>query len=337
MTITDTALLDALADCLESGDTLLDALGRIAVTGGAAALWTQHVRRCVSAGLPVAAVLHAANVLDDNELSLFSTEGADAATAALLRALALRRRRSRTRGRTILTGLIGPLGIAALTVILDPVMSLVTGGAYFWPVVRGLLWLVVLTLGTVVGVPALLRHRRARPSVLRFCSTVPGVQWLAGLYAEEELTTVLVPFVDGGEVKSAGFTAAASLLAWSPLHQPLSGARQTTRPASAPLPMCGLEPLARHLTSATDLAIVGGVASRRLAERLVQRGDAVSALLTARLRLVVRISAYALVVLFSMSALVGMISRGLPGMPVVPGGVASPDQKEIEQLMKQLE
>jgi hypothetical protein len=154
---------------------------------------------------------------------------------------------------------------------------------------------------------------------------------------EEELTTVAVPFVDGAVVRNDGLTAAASFLAWSPLGQTLSIAAVAARPASAQLPMGGLEPVARHLSLATSLTIVGGVASGRLAERLAQRGDIVAALLTARLRIAVRVGAYALVVLFSLGSLVGMISRGLPGMPTLPGGTASPDQKELEQLMKQLE
>jgi hypothetical protein len=337
MKITDTAFLDTLADCLESGDALLDALGRMATAGGTAALWTQHVRRCTSAELPVAAVLRASNELDDNELSLFSTESGDTVAAALLHVVALRRRRSRARRRAILWGLVGPFGIAVLTVILDPLTNLVTGGAYIWPVLRGLLWLVLLALGAVVGIPALLRHRRARPSVLRLCNSLPGVRWFAALYIEEELTTVVVPFVDGAVVRGDGLTAAASLLGWSPLGDTLSVAAQVSRPASARLPMGGLEPLAGHLSLATGLAIVGGVATGRLAERLAQRGEAVSALLTARLRLGVRVGAYALVVLFSLGSLAGMISRGLPGMPTLPGGAASPDQKELEQLMKQLE
>jgi hypothetical protein len=164
---------------------------------------------------------------------------------------------------------------------------------------------------------------------------MPGVRRLAALYAEEELTTALVPFVEGGEVRTAGLTVAASLLAWSPLREGLRVAAGAVRLPSTPLPMGGLEPLARQLSLATNLAIVGGGASKRLEKRLAQRGEAINLLLTARLRLVVRIGAYALVVLFSISSLVGMISRGLPGMPTLPGGATSPDQKELEELMKQ--
>lgn len=101
--------------------------------------------------------------------------------------------------------------------------------------------------------------------------------------------------------------------------------------------MGGLEALASLLSPATDLAIIGGVASKRLQERLARRGDAIALRLTARLRLVARIVAYTLVVLFSASSLLGMISRGLPGMPTLPGGAVSPDQKELEDLLKELE
>jgi hypothetical protein len=209
-----------------------------------------------------------------------------------------------------------------------------SGGAYLWPVFRGLLTLFILSFAVVAGIPALLRDPRARSWALRLCTSMPGVRRLAALYAEEELTTALVPFVEGGEVGAAGLTAAASLLAWSPLREGLRVAAGAV-PSTA-LTMGGLEPLARQLSLATNLAIVGGVASKRLPERLAQRGEANHLLLTARLRLVARIGAYALVVLFSVSSLVGMIARGLPGMPTLPGGATSPEQKELEDLMKQL-
>jgi hypothetical protein len=157
------------------------------------------------------------------------------------------------------------------------------------------------------------------------------------LYAEEELTTALVPFVDGEEVRTVGFTAAASLLSWSRLGEALRRAAGPVRAPSTPLPMGGLEPLAPQLSLATNLAIVGGVASKRLAERLTGRGDAIAVLLTARLRLAVRVMAYSFVVAFSVSSLVGMVSRGLPGMPTLPGGVTSPDQQELDELLKQMQ
>lgn len=337
MLTADAALLDALADCLESGDTLFEALEKVATAGGAAEHWAHEVRRSVRTEVPVARALRESNVLDDDELSLLSAEGADVVVASALHAVALRRRRSLARRRAIRWGLVGPFGFGALTVVLDPLPNLITGGAYLWPVLRGLLALFILTFAIVAGIPALFRDQRARPRALRLCTAVPGVRRLAALYAEEELTTALVPFVDSGEVRTAGLTAAASILAWSPLREALRVATRQVRSPSKPLPMGGLEPVARQLSLATDLAIVGGVASKHLAERLTQRAEAITLLLTARLRLVARIGAYALVVLFSVSSLVGMISRGLPGMPTLPGGATSPEEKQLEELMKQLE
>lgn len=230
-----------------------------------------------------------------------------------------------------------PIVFGALTVAIDPLPNLVTGGAYVWPVLRGLFALATLTLAVGAGLPALLRHPRVRHGALRLCAAVPGVRRLSALYAEEELTTALAAFVDDEGVKTAGLTAAASLLAWSPLAEALRLATRSVRRPSGALPMAGLEPLAHQLSLATDLAVIGGVASRRLAERLGQRGETIALLLTARLRLAVRVGAYALVVLFSVNSLVGMISRGLSGMPTLPGGATSPDQKQLEELMKQLE
>ena len=135
---------------------------------------------------------------------------------------------------------------------------------------------------------------------------------------------MLAAFVDGGEVTPAGLMAASSLLAWSPLGEPLRIATQSVRPAPDPLPMGGLEPLAPQLSLATDLAVVGGVALKRLADRLAQRGEAIASLLTARLRLLVRIGAYALVAVLSVNSLVGLISQGSPRDAHAAGGYYEP-------------
>ena len=318
------AVLDALADCLESGDTLVEALEKVATAGGEVQDWTRHVLRSVRANLPLARALGDSNVVDAEELSLLLAGGADASAARALRAVVARRQRGRARRRAIRAGLVAPLALGALTVALDPLPDLITGGAYLWPVLRGLFVLLVLTIAVVAGAPVLLRH----PMALRLCAATPGVRRLAALHAEEELTTTLAPFAEHGEVTAAGLGAVASLLAWSPLSEPLRDAARSVRAQATPLamggpmggPMGGLDPVARHLSVATDLAIVGGVASKRLTERLARRGEAVAQQLTARLRLVTRIGAYGLLVLFSVSSVLGMISRGLPGMPTLPGG-----------------
>lgn len=336
MTTANAALLEALSDCLESGDTLFQALAKIEVAGGAARSWTEGVRRSTRAEAPVAMALRRSQMLDHDELALLPAEATGEAVSAPLRAVVLRRRRGIDRRRAILWGLVGPFGFGALTVVLDPLPNLVTGGAFVWPVTRGLLTLGAVAFAIVAGLPALFRAPRARSTTLRACSAVPGVQWFAALYAEEELTTALVPFVDGEDVSAAGLAAAASLLSWSRLGESLRRSEGSVRPPSTSLPMGGLEPLAQQLSLATNLAIVGGIASKRLAERLTRRADAIAVLLTARLRLAVRLVAYALLVAFSVSSLAGMVSRGLPGMPALPGGVTSPDQQELDELMKQM-
>lgn len=329
MSHTDAALLDALADCLQAGDTLPEALGKVAMVGRGAERWTEQVRR--SGTLP------GSGVLDREETALLPAVGSAATLAACLHAAALRRRRSLARRRAILWGLVGPFGFAALTVVLDPLPNLLTDDPFFWPVLRGLMVLAVIAIVILAGPPALVRRPRARARFLRICSAVPGLRWFAALHAEEELIAALVPFVDGDQVPAAGLTAGASLLAWSPLGEALRVAARPPPPTGAPLPLMGLQPLVRELSLATGLAIVGGVASKRLARRLAERGEAITALLTSRLRLVLRIAAYAMVVALSVSSLVGMVSRGLPGMPTLPGGSTSPDQKELEDLLKQLQ
>jgi hypothetical protein len=335
------ALLDALADCLQSGDALPDALAKVATAGGAAAAWAERVRRSARHDVSLAGVLHASGVIDDSERALLSTDGADTVAPALLHAVALRRRRRAERRHAVLRGLVGPFAVAAVTVILDPLSSLVSGESFVWPVVRGLLLLAVLALAIAVGIPVLLRDPRRRSTLLRLASAIPGAHAFAALHAEEELATVLVPFAEGGEVAGAGLTAAAALLDGSPLGEAARLAGRATRPGDA-VALAGLGPLTRHLSLATNLALVGGGASLRLAERLHQRAEAISALLTSRLRLVARVAAYAAIVVFSLVSLAAMVARGIPGMPSIPGGApggsgAGADQKEIEELMKQLQ
>jgi hypothetical protein len=328
-------VLDTLADCLESGDTLLAALEKVATASAATASWAHHVRQAVRSEASAAQALRASNVLGADELWLLLVDDPDA-VASTLRVLALRRRRSVARLRAIRWGLAGPFGLGALTVVLDPLPHLITGEDYLWPVLRGLLTLLVLAVAVFVILPAVLR----RPHVLRSCAAVPGVRRLAALYAEEELVTAFVPFVDRldrGGVRAAGFTAAASFLAWSPLGDALRARAPAVESPSGSVAMGGLEPLAGRLSPATHLAIIGGMASKHLAERLTQRGEAIARVLTARLRLVARIGAYTLVILFSISSLAGMIARGIPGMPLLPGGATSPDEKQLEELLKQLQ
>ncbi len=337
---TNPALLDALADCLAAGDPLGTALGKVAVAGTPAGIWAAHVGRSLPPDHPIGAALDSANAIDADEQALLSAEGARDRAAAVLRAVALRRRRHGERRREVLQGLLGPILIGVLTVFLDPLPDMIGGGSYFWPLVRGLLALALL-VGIVVGVlPALLRDPRIGPTVLRVSAALPGLGWLAARYAEEELTVALAPFVEGSAVSGAGLGAAASFVAWSPFAETLRTSRRALDPASglpSTLAMGGLEPLARQLSVDTNLAIIGGVACGQLAERLTARGDALSTLLTARLRFLVRLGAYALVLVFSLVSLAGLLARGIPGMPTLPGGSESAEQKQLDELMKQLE
>jgi hypothetical protein len=136
-------------------------------------------------------------MFDHDELALLPAEGTRASVGSPLYAVVLRRRRSIDRRRAILWGLVGPFGFGALTVVLDPLPNLITGGAFVWPVIRGLLALGILALAIVAGLPALFRKPRARSSILRTCSAVPGIRWFASLYVERR--------GDPREVRREGF------------------------------------------------------------------------------------------------------------------------------------
>jgi hypothetical protein len=232
--------------------------------------------------------------------------------------------------------LASPVTMLALGVVLNPLPNLIEGGPFVSPVLAGLFALFGATLALVVGVPALLRRAGTRARALRFCSAIPLGRWFAAQYAEEELLTILAPFVRDGEVSAAGFEAAAALLSWSRLGEPLREAARSPHTPSEALSLGGLAPLAPHLSLPTSLSVIGGAASKRLAQRMSERSDAVATLLTSRMRMAVRVVAYTLVVAFSVGSLVGLASRGLPEIPGL-GGQGGQDEKELQELLKQLQ
>jgi hypothetical protein len=334
MIATTPVFLEALADCLEAGNALEESLGMVAAAGPAAAALAGRVRRSTRRDQPVAAALRDSGLVDDDERAMLDAAGVGELIPELLRALAVRRRRRVGRRWTLLRGLVGPFVVGAITAVLDPLPNVVSGGDFVLPAVRGLLLVIVLSAASVLGVGALFTSRRTRGPVLRVVSSLPGAAWLAGLYAEEELTTKLMPFAGHGAVTDAGLAAAAVALDWSPLVTPL---RVGARTDDARKPLGGLEPIARLLSLDTNLAVVGGVAARRLAERLRQRSDAIADVLTSRIRLLVRLGAYGIVIVWSTVSILGTLVRGVPGMPTLPGGAVTGDEKQLEELLKQLQ
>ena len=319
MTTTDTALLEALADCLSIDHDLPAALGRLVAVGGPAPAWAERIRRA-RPGLSLAETLDAAHVLDEPDARLLAVAPDSETRVAVLRALTRRRRRDDVRKRAVLIGLLGPFGVALLTVLLDPLTNLVGGGSYFRPALRGVFMLVLASATLVLGASAVLRRPGSRSLALQVTSRVPGFAWFAGMHAEEEVTSILAGFVRDGQVPAAGVAAAGSAIAWSPL---VHGQ--------------GFDPWTAKLSLETRLAWVGGNASGHLAERLLTRAQQLTGSLTARVRLATRIGAYGLIFLWSLGSVVSMVSRGLPGMPQLPGAGSSADQKQLEELMKQLE
>lgn len=237
MTTTDAALLEALGDCLGSGDTLPQALGKLSLAGGAAGWWTEQVRRSARTDVPAGPALRGTRIFEPDELSLLPEGGPDAAAAMPLHAVVLRRRRGTARRRAVLLGLVAPFGFAALTVMLDPLPNLISDAPFLWPEIRGFFLLCLLGVGIFVGLPALLGRSGARARILRICSAVPGLRWFTTLHAEEELTAAVVPFIVEEQVTPAGLLAAASLLSWSPLAPTLRSAAASERPAGVVLPM----------------------------------------------------------------------------------------------------
>jgi hypothetical protein len=330
-TADDAALLEVLAACLGAGVPLADALARIETSGTRAWQWVARLRPHVRLGSSVAATLLAAGVVDGPEHALLAQALTPSATERLLLALVSRRRRRELLRTAFQAALAGPFGLAALTVVLAPLPNLLGSGSYVWPVTRGVFTLGVLAALVFLGLPAALGSPSLGSRVLGVLARVPGLDRLAARHAEAELVTLAAPFVEGGEASREGLLAASTALAWSPL-----GARVAEAAGVQGGPPA-LARLAPHLSLVTNLAIVSGAASQKLSARLTERGEELATQLRARLRVTLRVAAYTLVVILSFEGLANLVSRGLPGMPLLPGATPTGEQKELEELLRELD
>jgi hypothetical protein len=332
MIASDAPFLDALAACLGAGVPLQDALSRIERAGFAASRWVQRVRPFVRPESSVESALLGAGAIDATEHALLAAAVTPDAVESLLHALVLRRRRRSALRAVVLRGLAGPFAIAALTVVLDPLPNLIGSGSYVWPVFRGLVVLGLVTALVVLGIPALVRSPNVGPRLLMLCARVPVLDWLAARHAEGELVTMSAPFVARPGIGSAGLVAASATLAWSPLGEKIRVAG-----ADGAAPASVLERLAPCFSLATNLSIVGGIASNDLATRLAARGEEIAAELSAHVRIGVRVAAYVFVGLLTLQSLANLFSRALPGGGLLPGVVPSAEQRDLDEVMKELE
>jgi hypothetical protein len=342
MVAPDAACLDALASCLGSGVPLPDALARIESAGMEASRWVGRIRKHSApdgrAPVSLEDALCSSNVVDAAERAVLARAVTPAEVEGVLRAFALRRGQRAALRRALLRGLVGPLAVAILTVVLDPLPNLLGNGSYVGPVLSGLFVLGLVSAACVVGVPAALRSPALGPRFLALSAKLPGLAWLAAQHAEAELVTMSAPFAAPSDAGSGGLLAMAAALSWSPLGGAIRGAVQSGGAASAEAPLdWALVRLAPRLSLPTNLSIVSGIASGQLAARLTARGDEIATRLTARLRFATRTLAYSVVVLLSIQSLVGMVSRAMPGGSLLPGIVPSAEQKELEEIMKELE
>jgi hypothetical protein len=123
------------------------------------------------------------------------------------------------------------------------------------------------------------------------------------------------------------------MLGWSPLAERVRVAAL----ANATTPEWALARLAPSLSIATNLSIVSGIASNQLGARLASRGEEIADLVTTRLRVGIKVVAYVLVVLLSLASLASLVSRALPWASGLPGVAPTTEQKELDEVMKELE
>jgi hypothetical protein len=326
MTASDAAFLDALAACVRSEIPLADALSRIEAAGPDAARWVRAIRPFARPENAVEDALASAGVIDAAERGLF-THAASPHRAALVQALADRRRRRHGVRTAVMRALGGPFVLAVATVLLDPIVGVVTGDSYFGPFLREAAVLAVVTAAVMVGLRWLLASASGASVRLRL-ATLPGIARVASVQAEGDVAALAAPFAAGPGASTLGLVAVSDVLAWSPIGLALRAAATS----GGATPERALERLAPALSLETNLAVVRGIAAEELSDALRARARELATEAERVSRGLARFAGYALVVTLSLVSLAGTLAR--PHESSSP--TLAPDEKELLDQLQNL-
>ncbi|MCB9546369.1 MAG: hypothetical protein H6706_11000 [Myxococcales bacterium] len=318
----DHARLEALADLLDAGRSEGEAVAALVRLGGGVARWARPIEAATRGNAPLGMVLAQQRVLSDPELVLVG--GAEhAGRPASLRVVAAQRKARHERARA----LWGALLVPGLVVVLSAgstrfVLSLMgaTQGGFVGDV------LPLSVLAVVLAVGLMDRERRLG----RFAQAPLVGGWIRTHQAARAAEALGAALTRADETPTAWASAFATAgrLAGAPALTRAAGQIGAGTPAHEALPTVAEvgEPLALCLTS--------GVAARDLPLRLFVFATSADAALTARLRTVVRVAAWGVVVWVNLRALWAMSSidfmgGGLPGGAGLLPGLNDSDVRDL--------
>lgn len=310
-------LLEAIAASLETGLALPEALRRIGRAGPASARAARQISDAVrGASLPLA--LHKLAWIPREALPVLEHGEAVGRLPSALRWAATRAWRRRDRRRALASALLGPLALAMLGLLAESLPAAFLGSLGWWPLLRPVATLAGATAILLLGGPRLVDRL---PAGLRsHARRVPFVERLVRLADEAELAGLVAALADGQQLGAA--PAAARFL---PLGESATALASVAADASAPIPTLS-EPVA--------LALATGLVAGDLPSRFSALHQELDARLTQRLRLLVRVAAFAVLAVVAIQGVRKLTSGPLPGLGGDLGNL--PEMKELEHELELL-
>jgi type II secretory pathway component PulF len=324
-------LLEALADCLAAGVATPAALEVLEGGGRSGRDLARALAAASESGELADAIARAMRVSDEEAVLLIEAERRGRLPAALA-LCAARRREARALRRQLAQAAATPLLLALLTVLLAPLPRLILGGGYAGAALRGAAAVLAVAGVGLLLLPWLFAHPRHGAGLRARLARIPLLGRLVRLDAEAGFAGALG--VLGGAAPPALEVVEVAGRVWRSPQLARAAAQAARIPARAssaqrPSPSEALSP-ELALTMATGAA-AGGLADRLGRFRLRARDQ-----LTARLRGIARVLAFALLVAVSLQGLRQLMSQSLPGL--MPGlgvpGLETPELKELERELQ---
>lgn len=318
---THAALLEALAANLGAGLSVGDACRVIARAGPASAQLARQIDDGARSA-PLAVVLAKLGLIAPADEAVLAFATAGGRIPAGLRWVAGRAAVRQQRGRALLAAITGPLIFAVLGLLLEPLPQLFLGGAFSW---GAALRPTAILLGTSALAIALVWRYTSR--VLARMRT-PGarVPWVGALFrleAEANAARLIADFADADRL---GAVAGAARLVLADEW-------------AAALAAIAADPTAPVTTMSETmaLAIGAGTSARDLPTRFAAIAHALDELLTARLRTLVRVAAFAVLALIAVRGVQRLITTPLPGLNGDLGNLPIGNTPEMKELERELD
>jgi hypothetical protein len=310
-------LLEALAATLETTGSPVEALELVTRAGPSSARRARSIRNRLRDGT-LATALAAEGLLTSEQRELVNLGEESARLPAALRWVVERRRVSRERQRAIRGVAMGPLALAIMTLLTEPLPAVVMGAGSFGHAIFSASLLLAATAALLLGIPRLLAHQTIGARVRALAAAVPLVRALVRLETEERAASIVAAFANARELALA----------------PLAARVVVPQPYVAALAHAATDPFAplTTLSESFGLALVAGVQCGDLPARFAAFAAAAARATTARLLAIARVAAYAVVLAVFLHAALQLLAGPLPGMG---GGLGnSPELRELERELE---